>query len=217
MSLIDRLLRDDRTRADSVRPTPLERPTRTSQDELAETVGHLRGETRFLLEDVAEIHDEALDIQLDARTDEAAKRSVPELLSELAAAGFAWREIATLVGVTVPAIRKWRQGETTTGAHRRDVARLVAFVDVLRSDHLVDDVSSWMEIPLAGSSITGLDLYGAGQVRLLLLFAAGHLTSGVLLDASRADWRDEIDPRFEVTTGSDGDPIIRMTHPERPE
>lgn len=210
MSTIDRLWTDDRTRADSLVATVVEQPTKTTQDELAERAGHLRGATRFLLEDVAEVHDEAMEIQLEARTDEAAKRSVADLLTELADLGFAWRDIAQLVGVTVPAVRKWRQGEPATGVHRRAVARLLAFADVLKSDHLVSEVSSWMEIPLAGSSTTGIDVYSQGGANPLLLHAAGHLSSEELLDTIDPNWRDALDDRFEVVPGDDGEPIIRM-------
>jgi len=210
MSTIGRPWSEDRTRTNAVLDSPVESPTRTTQDELAERAGHLRGATRFLLDDVADVHDEAIDIQMEARTDEAAKRSVADLLNELAELGFAWRDIARLVGVTVPAVRKWRQGEAATGAHRRAVARLLAFVDVLRSEHLVNEVSSWMEIPLAGSRRTGVDLYCDGHEKQLLLHAAGHLSSEELLDCVEPDWRDQLDDRFEIATASDGDPFIRL-------
>lgn len=217
MSTIDQLLTGDRTRADAVRPHVLERPTRTSQDELAEQAGVLRNATRFLSEDVADVHDRVLEIQLDGRTDEAAKRAVTDLLNELAEMGFAWRDIARLVGVTVPAVRKWRQGEPASGPNRRAVARLLAFVDVLRADHLVQDVPSWMEIPLAGSAIAGLDVYAAGHTNLLLLHAAGHLTSEEVLDQFKPSWRDESDDRFEIVTAADGASLVRLRQPEQGE
>lgn len=216
MSTIDQLLTDDYTRADSLIPSRLEPPTRTSQDDLAERVGHLRGSTQFLLADVAETHDQVLEIQLSSRTDEAAKRSVSDLLTELAELGFAWRDIARLVGVTVPALRKWRHGEPATGQHRRTVAGLVAFVSVVQSEYLIQDVASWMEMPLADSQVTGIDVFSGGGVNQLLLHAAGHLSSEELLDSFEPSWRDAIDDRFEVVTGGDGQPFIRMRPSEQP-
>lgn len=198
------------TRAEALRLPKVEGPTRTSQDELAEQAGFLRGATRHLLDDLADVHDRAMDIQLEGRTDEAAKRRVRELLDELAGLGFAWRQIAQLVGVSVPGIRKWRQGEPTTGEHRRAVARLLAFVDVLRSDHLVRDIPSWFEMPLGSSRITGIDIYSQGGAKALLLLAAGHLTSEELLDSIDVSWRDQQTDRFEIATGSDGRPMIRL-------
>jgi transcriptional regulator with XRE-family HTH domain len=204
------LLTGDRTRAESVVPAILEPPTRTSVDELADHTGFLRGATRVLTEDVAEVHDNILEIQLESRTDEAAKRSVPDLLDELARLGFSWREIARTVGVTVPAVRKWRNGGSATGANRRSLARLLAFVDVLGSDHLVEDVPSWLEMPLNGSPLTGIDAYCAGAELMLLLHAAGHVSSDQLLDSLDPSWRDRAEDRFEVVTADDGEPMIRM-------
>lgn len=215
MTTIDQLLTGDRTRADAVVSPTIDRPTRTSQDELAERAGVLRGQARFLVDDVADVHDQAMEIQLESRTDEATKRSVVDLLDELASLGFAWREIARLVGVSIPAVRKWRHGGAVTGSNRRAVARLLAFVDVIRSDHLVQEVASWMEIPIAGSSLTGIDVYARGAGKLLLLQAAGHITSEELLDRIEPSWRTPPDDRFEITSGSDGEPIIRMTAPEQ--
>lgn len=213
MSAIDRLLTGDRTRADAVVSTTIERPTRTTQDEHADRAGHLRGVTRLLAHDVAELHGQALDIQLEARTDEAAKRSVADLLEELGSLGFAWRDIARLVGVSVPAIRKWRLGGTVTGAHRRQVARLLSFVDVLRSDHLVQEVPSWMEIPISASSLTGIDVYALGGAKRLLLHAAGYIGSDDLLDSVSPEWRDQKDGAFEIVEGGDGEPVIRVREP----
>lgn len=217
MSNLDRLLTGDRTRADSATSPTIDRPTQTSQDELAEQAGFLRSRARLLTQDVIETHHEALAVQLEARTDEAAKRSVADLLGELADAGFSWRDIARLVGVTVPAVRKWRQGEPATGQNRRSVARLLAFVDVLRSDHLVQDVPSWLEMPLRTPAVTGLDVYAAGRSDLLLAHAARHISSDVVLDAVNPEWRQDASDRFEVFTADDGEQGIRLRRPDPPE
>jgi hypothetical protein len=208
VSTIDELLTGDRTEADVLRPV-LPEPTRTTQ-ELVERASRLRDSTRLLSEDVAEVHDSALHLQLSARTDEAAKRSVIELLDELADLGIAWRDIARMVGVSVPALRKWRHGEPATGEHRRGVARLVAFVGVLNSDHLIQDVASWMEIPIGESHVTGIDLYAVGRASDLLLYAASRIGSDDLLDTFDPGWRTKIDHRFEIVAGGDGEPLVRM-------
>ena len=111
------LLTGDRTRAESVVSPAVDRPTRTSQDELAEHAGYLHSVTRVLSDGAAGFHHRTIEMQLRSRTEEAAKRSAPDLLNELADLGIAWRDIARMVGVTVPAVRKWRQGETATGIH----------------------------------------------------------------------------------------------------
>ncbi|MGC1512582.1 MAG: hypothetical protein WA797_06690 [Acidimicrobiales bacterium] len=214
MSDIDGLLTGDRTRAESVVPPLFEPPTRTSFYELGDLAGLLRSATRMLVHDVAEVHDGVLEVQLEARTDEATKRAVPDLLNELADLGFSWREIARAVGVTIPAVRKWRSGGTATGPNRRAIARLLAFVDVLSSDHLVDDVPSWMEMPIGGTALTGIDAYCAGEERMLLQHAAGHVASDELLDRLDPSWRSRVDDRFEIATDSSGVPMIRLRSAE---
>lgn len=206
----DRLLAGDRTRSESVSNRVIERPTRTSLDDLVDEAGHLRNRSRLLNDDIADVHSYALDVQLKARTDEAAKRSVVDLLAELADLGLSWRDIARLVGVSVPALRKWRQGEPASGHNRRSVAQLLAFIDVLRSDHLVQDVASWLEMPLADSHVTGLEVYALGRHDLLITHAAGHVSSEEVLDQLDPNWRINRDTTFEVFTADDGQPAIRV-------
>lgn len=214
MASIDRLLDEDATRADALVRRAVPSATRTSQDELAEAAGFLHGHTRHLLADVPDIHDWAMILQVEGRADEAAKRSIPDLLNELAGLGFAWRDIARLVGVTVPAIRKWRQGEAATGNHRRAIAMLLAFADVLTSEHMVNEVASWMEIPLRGSTLTGIDIYAAGKHDLLLQHAAGNLSGDDLLAMFDPNGTARTDERFEVSAAEDGEPIIRLRSSE---
>ncbi|MGH9103705.1 MAG: hypothetical protein ACRDYD_12095, partial [Acidimicrobiales bacterium] len=103
-------------------------PTQVSRartiDELVEDAGHLRNVTRLLGQDVAEagrqvseVHHQVFQAQLNAKARDMAKRPAIEMLDELAGRGFAWRDIARLVGVSVPAVRRWRQGESPTGPH----------------------------------------------------------------------------------------------------
>lgn len=206
----DRLLAGDRTRSESVATRFIEKPTRTSLDDLVDEAGYLRNRSRLLNNDIAEVHNHALDVQLQARTDEAAKRSVIDLLAELADLGLSWRDIARLVGVSVPALRKWRHGDPASGQNRRAVAQLLAFIDVLRSDHLVQDVASWLEMPLADSGLTGLDVYAAGRHDLLITLAALHLSSEEVLDQFDASWRDRRESQFEIFTADDGQPAIKV-------
>lgn len=204
------LLAGDRTRAESVNSPVFDRPTRTSQDDLAESAGFVRSMARGLSDDAAQLHDRTIEIQLRSRSEEAAKRSATDLLVELAEIGLAWRDIARMVGVTVPAVRKWRQGDLPSGAHRKAIARLLAFIDVLRSEHLVSDVPSWLEMPLADSAVSGLDVYEAGLVKPLVMHAAGHLDAENLLDQFDPEWRQAVGTRFEISVAADGLPAIRL-------
>lgn len=208
------LLTGDRTRAESVFAPVIDRPTRTSQDELVERAGFFHSMTRVLSDGAADLHRRTIEIQLRSRSEEAAKRAAPDLLNELADVGLAWRDIARLTGVTVPAVRKWRQGDPPTGAHRKAIAGLLAFIDVLRSDHQIVDVPSWLEMALIDSSVTGLDVYAAGLVEPLVMHAAGHISAEQLLDQYDPSWRRAIDSRFEIITAADGRAAIRLRDAE---
>ena len=188
----------------------IDQPTTLSSDVIANVAGALRDDVGMLSDNVEAFHTESLSIQLEARTDEAAKRSPLDLLEELANLGFPWTGIARLAGVSIPALRKWRQGEHPSGDNRRKLARIVAFVGVLEQDHLITDVASWLEVPLAGTSHTGLDLFSAGYVSELLEYAAQKLDSAELLDKTAPDWRVATDNQFEVFEGADGERAIRL-------
>lgn len=198
------------TRASSVTTPHIEQPTKLSHDLLADEAGHLRNTVELLSGDVAEIHDDSLMLQLSARADEAAKRSPTELLDELSDRGFSWTAIARVVGVSVPAVRKWRQGQPASAASRMALARLVALIGVLEGEHHVSDPAGWLELPIAESAYTGVDVLVSGNESGLIKFAANHLTGPELLDQTSATWRDERDSRFEVVHAGDGAPAIRL-------
>lgn len=198
------------TASSAVTTPKIDQPTRLSPDVVADSAGALRSDVLQLSADVAETHNRLLDIQLEARTDEAAKRSPLDLLGELSDLGFAWTSIARLVGVSVPGLRKWRQGESVSGDNRRRLARVVAFVNILNRHHMVSDVASWLDMPLADSGLTGIDVFAAGQIADLTEYAAQHITGSELLDRTMPEWRDDLETPFEVFTAGDGQRAIRM-------
>jgi hypothetical protein len=205
--------------------TSPEQITRTRTiDEVVAEVGHLRSRTRLLGEDVAETdrevgeaYREALSEQLDVKARMTAKRSVADMLSELADAGFSWRDIAALAGVSVPAVRRWRLGEAATGANRLAIARIVALVEVLRDDHLVSDVASWMEVPLASAApVTAIDLAAAGLFQEVIEIAAYHSTGEDVLDRAQPGWRERYRSDYEVFEAPDGELGTRPVTRKRP-
>jgi transcriptional regulator with XRE-family HTH domain len=204
-----------RTSADTAAPAEVTR-TRTI-DDLVEDVGLLRTRTRLLSDDVArtdqqvtEIHHRAFRQQLDTRARQLAKKVAGDLLALLADDGFAWRDIATLVGVSVPAVRRWRLGEPPTGEHLLAIARLVALVETLQIDHLISDVASWMEMPLSQDApVTAIDLAATGRYEDVLDLAANHLTAEQVLEHWQPDWRDRYRSDFEIFEAPDGEAGIR--------
>ncbi len=201
---------DEPTSATSVNPPHIDELTRLSPDVLADKAGFLRQDVGVLTQDVAQVHGDLLQIQLDSRTEEAAKRAPVDLLSELADLGFSWTAIARIVGVSIPSIRKWRHGETATGENRQKLARLVALVGVLESDHLISDVASWLEIPLAGTDFTGIDVLANEKLADIVEYAAEHIDSTELLDRALPTWREALDDQFEVYQAGDGELAIRL-------
>ena len=191
-------------------PRILERTQLSDVDILANEAGALRSDIGLLSEDVAQVHGDSLQLQLESRADAAAKRSPLDLLNELADKGFSWTSVARVVGVSIPAVRKWRNGSPLSGENRRNLAQLVAFVNVLKEDCLIQDGASWLDMPLAESSFTGIDVLAAGQAPELMQFAAGHIRNRDLLDSAIPAWRDTLDDRFEVYEAPDGELAIRV-------
>ena len=188
--------------------------TRTSLDLLAENMGVLRTLVHSVDGDVTAIHGDVLAHQLSARTNELRKHETVELLNSLADQGFSWRDIARIAGVSVPALRKWREGGGVSGEHALDIAKLCAFCAIAQKDHLVlQEVASWLEQPiLSGVNVTGLDLAAEGRLEALLELAAGDLAAEVLLDACRPGWRESSQSNAEVFIAPDGMPGIRASH-----
>lgn len=191
-----------------------ERITRTRTiDELVEEAGALRTEVRLLADDVEdadrrtrEAHQQVVNRQLEARARRAAKQGMSALLSALADRGLAWRDIAALAGVTVPAVRRWRQGDPSTGDHLLAVARIVALVDTLEQDHLVANVASWMEMPLADEApLTAIDLAVAGRLSDVLDVAGDHATGEAVLERWLPGWREKYRSGYEVFEAADGE------------
>lgn len=202
----------DGTRASvEMQATTMPTWTRTI-DELVEEAGHLRNVARVIGDDVGEVHHHAFEAQLNTRTREVAKRSAVEMLDELATRGFAWRDIARLIGVSVPAVRRWRQGESPTGPRLWTIARLLAFIDTLRADHHVTDAAAWLEMPLVPSApITGIDMVADGHYAEVFDLAAEHTTAEDVLDQYRPDWRERYRSDFEVFEAPDGELGIRFS------
>jgi transcriptional regulator with XRE-family HTH domain len=139
------------------------------------------------------------------------KACVASMLAELADLGFAWRDIARLVGVSVPAVQKWRKGEKASGDSRSRLASLLAACDVITSHYMVDEIASWFEMPLSSSApVTPITLYAANRADLVFEFASGHVDPEMLLSAFEPDWRERYRSDFEVFEAGDGNRSIRM-------
>lgn len=180
---------------------------------LALRAGLLRDETGVLHGDVSALHHRARQMDLKERTAEKLRKSVPELLRELAIdRGMAWSDIADLVGVSVAAVRKWRTDGGATADNRSRLARLAAFLDALTACG-VADAAQWIEIALPlseGYTITPIEVYRRGGEQALLDHACGHEPAQKVLDAAMPGWRHDRLSDFNVYDAPDGHKALRL-------
>lgn len=170
-----------------------------------------RRQIKDLTEDSQETHRNAVRTELDDRSHRWARESTQELLSELRGWGFAWRDVARIVGVSVPALQKWRKGASQSGANRLKLARLVATVEYVEREFLINDVASWLEMPIrTGVHLTALDLLADNRDVLVIELASEQATPEKVLDEFEPEWRIKlVDNAFEVFIASDGSKAIR--------
>lgn len=209
-------MKDTETRSPSV-PTEATETTRTISD-LVDEVGSINSRAHLLQSDASDVHQrtkqlhqETLERLLRENASTAANRSAVELSEQLSDYGFAWRHIADLVGVSIPALRKWRQGEAVSPPNKMALATLVAFCELLVDRGLITDPASWLERPLmVGTSISGLDLYAEGRMDLLFPLALHHDSDPkTTLDEFRPGWQERQDSDLEVFVDDDGRPSLR--------
>lgn len=173
---------------------------------------YLRTEVDMLGGEVQELHGEVRERDLADRTLEKSKRSVANLLEELAGSrGMGWSDIAEIVGVSVSAVRKWRKGGDASPESRSKLARIAALLDVLEEKGVIEDPAAWMEMDFtleAGYSVRPLDLYLEGHVTELVELAEQRQTTAEVLDQVRPNWRQSRSD-FEVFLDVDGERSIR--------
>ncbi len=185
----------------------------------AEAVDSIRYSVRVVAGDLADTSATAerlarglAETQLRGAAQQLAKQSARSLLEGLAEQGFAWRDVARLLDVSVPALRRWRHGERPTGAHLQRLATLVAFIAKLKDAHEVTDPATWLEIPLVPNfPVSGLDLAAAGRYPELLDVAAGRAFPEDVLGMWQPDWRERYSSDFEVFEAGDGELSLSLT------
>jgi hypothetical protein len=191
--------------------------TRTITD-LVDDVGWLNSRVHLNVQDATQLQSETTQLHTDAlqelirtRANALSAKPLKELLLSLGEGGFAWRDIARLVGVSVPALRKWRQGESATPENRLKVARLLALCDMLEEKAAIADPASWLEMPLVEDvPVCGLDLLLANRSDLLFRRALHHgADPEALLEEFDPDWRSTYRGPFELFEADDGLPGLR--------
>lgn len=140
----------------------------------------------------------------------AAARPTRDLLDELATEyGLAWVDLSRMIGVSVPAIRKWRMsGEPTADNHER-VAQVWAFLAALRRNLGIDEPAVWLGRRLEpGFTVTPRHLWARERVPTLLDMAAGGTRAIDALDQLEPRWREKYPTEDDVVLFDDGMPAI---------
>lgn len=188
---------------------PVRSPTQTMAS-ITRDFGMLRDQTSLLDADVGSDHRTAQMYSLELLAQDRSREDVPTLLAKLVSNyGLGWSDIARLVGVSVQALRKWRQGEPATGENRVAVARLAAFLELL-GDVPVHDPASWLEMPVvAGYAPRHLDLYREAHADILFDLAHLRTSPEHALDEVDPQWREHLRLSHETFEAADGQLSIR--------
>jgi len=145
-------------------------------------------------------------MHLDSATDQKIKLGLPALLAELSDDyGLGWSQIAKLVRVSVPAIRKWRTGGDITTPRLRALAQLAAFLKLL-GDQDIADPAAWLMNPLSTDLDRGLTkarLYAEGHDVELLDYADGFLNLEQLMQLAEIS-PAEVHIENDLVMGQDG-------------
>lgn len=199
---------DRPTAADSV-PEPAAPPATAGG--LIPQVSALRYRADVVNSDATSLGRDVYQLNLDERTSGREHQSVQSLLQILTERGLSWAMISRTLGVSVPAIRKWRLGEGASPENRHALARLVALFDMLADQFMIEDPAAWLEIPLGSTRRTLADAYAAGRVDLILEYAGRWITSPErVLDELYPRWREtEASREFQTFVAADGDLGIR--------
>jgi hypothetical protein len=197
--------------------TELPQAPATAFDGLAKRAAAVRDQVKITGEDADDLHGELQERVLDGRTAAVAQGEPAELLDTLSTEwGLSWTLTAQLLGVSQTSIRKWRRGEPITPENRRGVARLVAFLELLRTEYpAICDQASWLEMRIsAESTLTPADLYAMDRCELLFDLAALRCAPHEVLYAVDPEWRSRygVDTGFATVKGPDGMPTIVVQH-----
>ena len=202
---------DAGTASTSIAPSQIPAATRTAAALLTEDADDLRHRAKSLNVDIEETHQKVYESEWAVLTQQRGAQSSTDLLDELGDLGFAWRDIAKMVGVTVPAVQKWRRGERITGPNRLKVAKLMAACDFLMSHYYVDDVASWFEMPLnEAAPITPVSLWASGHTKLFFDYATRHVTADDTLTKFEPEWRERYRSDYETFRDAEGSVGIRL-------
>ena len=184
--------------------------TQPSLSQLTDQAGFARSTKRWEHEQAADVHRGVRSLLVSRRA-ERVKETPVQLLEDLSNIGFAWRHIATMIGVSIPALQKWRKGERMASDNFERLALLLATCDLL-TEYFINDSAAWFEVRIVpGVPIRPIDLFAASQDALLLDWASGHeKVAEDVLDIFDPAWRETYSSDFETFEAHDGELALRL-------
>lgn len=127
--------------------------------------------------------------------------------------GFARRDVARLMRITVAATRTPKTPEDAEDIGLAAIVRR-ATLDAIADSCRIDDIAAWCETRIhPDAPVTPLDLYCEQRLDLFLLHAQQRATPEDILDRYDPGWRDRFASDWEVFTAADGDLAIRQREP----
>jgi hypothetical protein len=176
-----------------------------------EELGWRRWQARANLDTAGEEHLQSHFKDWTVRTNRRVRLSTVQILEQLADLGFAWRDIARMLGVTVQALQKWRSGSAANAENKTRLAGLLAACDLIAENYGIQEVASWFEIQmLPGVPVTPIDLWALKRPDLVFDYASGHTDAEDMLTSWDPEWRDRYSSSFEVFRADDNQLSIRM-------
>lgn len=118
--------------------------------------------------------------------------------------GLSWVDLARMLDVSVPAIRKWRLSGNVSPEKAGRLADLAAFANLLAENGVRP--SSWLSTPLvSGFTVAPKHLYSQGEPGALVDVALATGSAVDLLDRVDPGWRVKYDARgYQVSRFDDG-------------
>lgn len=156
-----------------------------------------RGDGRVLRPDPADL--------LAAAAERALSRDGKDVLDDLAKVyGFTWVDVARMIGVNVPTIRKWRMVGGITPEHHAKLSCLAAFARLLQQQGVAAAV--WLSAPmLPGYWVAPKHLYTAERAAALIDVACHSQDPAQFLDSVDPNWRTTFDAHgYDVVRFNDG-------------
>lgn len=134
------------------------------------------------------------------------KKSSKDLLDVLATDyGFAWVDIAQMLGVSVPALRKWRTTGNATPTNHQRLSKLAAFVHSLATVGAIESPANWLLLPpLNEFTLTPKEIYTTESAPIILDYACGNISAEVMFDEVVKGWRQTRHSNYEVRKFDDG-------------